>query len=219
MKHYHNNPRIISDAELADLKRRMKQLGDLGCIVHDENTDEIISANQRMKVIGLDTAEIIIEETFEPPTQQGTVARGYVLYEGEKFAYRRVRWDEDTARCALLVANKAGGKWDNRSLKENFEDILNQTGFDEAEIEAILSVKLPEEVEETVEEEKVVYPITPKFSEQYYCVIIPTKNEIDWNWLKENLMLEKMQSYKSQEVGLCHVVTFEKFTEAWKSKS
>ncbi len=219
MKHYHKNPRKISEEQLADLKRWMQEFGDLGCIVHNETTDEIISANQRMKVIGLETDKFVIEETFEPPTAQGTVARGYVIYEGEKFTYRRVCWSEDIARRALLVANQAGGNWDNLLLKENFDDILKQTGFEDEDIEAILSSQSIETPIGEVEEEKAIYPITPKFSEQYNCVTIVIKNEIDWNWLKENLKLEKMQSYKSQEVGLSHIIHFEQFTEAWKSKS
>lgn len=219
MKHYHKNPRKITDEQLADLKRWMQEFGDLGCIVHNERTDEIISANQRMKVIGLESGNFVIEETFEPPTPQGTVARGHVVFEGEKFTYRRVSWSEDTARRALLVANQAGGDWDNLLLKENFDDILKQTGFEDKEIEAILSTQHIELPNEEAEEEKVVYPITPKFSEQYSCLTIVVKNEIDWNWLKENLGLEKMQSYKSQEVGLSHIIDFEKFTEAWKLKS
>lgn len=69
-----------------------------------------------------------------------------------------------------------------------------------------------------VKEEEVEYPIVPIYSEKYDSVVILVHNEIDMNHIRELLRLEKRKSYKSAEVGLCHVIEFSQFIEAWKSK-
>jgi galactitol-specific phosphotransferase system IIB component len=220
MKSYHKNPRKISDESLNDLAKWMKELGDLGGIVHDLNSDEIISGNQRMKVIDLSIAEIEIAQTFDPPTQQGTVALGYVIFENEKFAYRQVAWTAEQCERAVIIANKAGGKWDNWILKEQFDlTVLEESGFSADEIESILegeNENLNDEIEAI---EKPVYNIVAKFSEKYDAFIIVSTNEIDTNFLKEVLQIETEQSHKSKEIGSSKVISAKKFAELWKSKS
>ena len=53
MQQYSKNPRKISESQLEQLKQNIQELGDLSGIVHDLNTDEIISGNQRSKVINI----------------------------------------------------------------------------------------------------------------------------------------------------------------------
>lgn len=50
MKQYGKNPRKITKKQLEQLKANIEELGDLSGIVHDLNSDEIISGNQRSKV-------------------------------------------------------------------------------------------------------------------------------------------------------------------------
>ena len=45
MKEYHKNPRKITPKQLEQLKANIQELGDLSGIVHDLNTDEIITGN------------------------------------------------------------------------------------------------------------------------------------------------------------------------------
>lgn len=45
MQQYSKNPRKITDSQLEKLKSNIQELGDLSGIVHDLNTDEIISGN------------------------------------------------------------------------------------------------------------------------------------------------------------------------------
>lgn len=112
MKHYATNPRQITRKEFEQLEHDLADLGDLGGLVHDLNTDQIISGNQRAHVFDLDKIVPVITQTFDPPTKQGTVALGYVEWQGERFGYRAVRWDDATARRANIRANMAGGDWD-----------------------------------------------------------------------------------------------------------
>ena len=131
MKEYHKNPRTLSEKQFKNLRRDIHDLGDLGCIVHNLNTDEIISGNQRSKIIKPTKENIDLTESFDQPTRTGTVAIGYILHDGERWPYRQVRWDEKTAERACVTANKAGGNWDMDILANQFEvDDLMVWGFD-----------------------------------------------------------------------------------------
>ncbi len=49
--------------------------------MHDLNSDEIISGNQRMTIFDLRSAEVEIVEEYNEPDDQGTVAHGFVLWQ------------------------------------------------------------------------------------------------------------------------------------------
>ena len=149
MELYHKNPREITAKQLSDLEIWLEELGDLSGIVHDLNSDEVISGNRRWQTFSLDEAEIVITEEFKKKDAQGTVALGYVIWRGKKYNYRAVRWTPEQCEKANIVANKAGGSWDMDELANKFEldDLLNW-GFDEWELG--LGVDESEELSDTV---------------------------------------------------------------------
>jgi hypothetical protein len=122
MKPFHKNPRQISKTDHARLTDTLIRLGDLSGIVHNLNTDEIIGGNQRMTVFTDGKPEIV--ETYKNPDEQGTVAHGFIVWKGHKFAYRQVRWDDKTSDEANIAANIGGGDWD-------WEVIANQWSADD----------------------------------------------------------------------------------------
>ena len=135
MKLYHKNPRIITEKQFGNLQKTLPELGDLGGIVHDLNSDEVIGGNQRVRAMGLLGLEPIIVQRYDPPNEQGTVAVGYYEVNGEQFKYRAVRWTPEQCEKANIVANKAGGDWDWTILAEQFEmpDLI-EWGFSEEEL-------------------------------------------------------------------------------------
>jgi hypothetical protein len=138
VKHYHKNPRQITKKQFADLQDSLKRLGDLSGIVHDLSTDEIIGGNQRMDVFDLKTAQITLDEKFDQPDEQGTVARGFVIWQGKKYSYRAVMWDDKTREEANIRANKSGGSWDFDTLGNQFKvpDLL-EWGFSAEELQIV----------------------------------------------------------------------------------
>lgn len=138
-KPYRKNPRKITQKQLENLETTLAELGDLSGIVHDLGTDEIVGGNQRSKVFRLDECEIVLTEEYAQPDEQGTVGLGFVVWRGNRYAYRAVRWDERTAEKANIVANRAGGEWDFEMLAENFatQDLV-EWGFEPGEVEAEL---------------------------------------------------------------------------------
>lgn len=49
---------------------------------------------------------------MKKPDEQGTVAHGFIVWQGKKYSYRQVRWDEKTAEEANIAANIGAGVWD-----------------------------------------------------------------------------------------------------------
>ena len=150
MKQYHKNPRQITEKQFGQLDATLRELGDLSGIVHDLNTDEIIGGNQRSRVFDINKCTVEIVEQFEQPDEQGTVALGFVVWRGKKYAYRQVRWDAKQCEKANIVANKAGGAWDMDTLANEFElDELLEWGFDKKELDLDLwAGDAPEEPKE-----------------------------------------------------------------------
>lgn len=133
MKEFKKNPRKISEFELKRLKKNIEELGDLSGIVHDVDSDEIISGNQRAKALELNECETNIIENFDTPDKQGTVAVGYIIAkDGTRLNYRQVKWNEDQRNKANITANKLGGDWDWDILNSEQWDkeLLVDSGFD-----------------------------------------------------------------------------------------
>lgn len=141
MQQYSKNPRKISDAQLEQLKSNIKELGDLSGIVHDLNTDEIISGNQRSKVININECEIEIVKKYDEPNEQGTIAFGFVIFENQRLNYRQVRWNEKQREKACITANALGGEFDYKILQSEFDtELLKGCGIEDIDNHRILDM-------------------------------------------------------------------------------
>lgn len=160
MKKYEINPRKVKSDKLNDLHDSLDELGDISGIVHDEETNEIISGNQRSKVISINNCEIVIEEEYAKPDRQGTTAYGYVVWEGERYFYRRVKWTEKQRQKACIKANISTGEWDfgGGYAKEFGEQNLMEWGVPEESLPA------PEFKPNSTGEEEIKMPTYPEQS-------------------------------------------------------
>lgn len=141
MQQYSKNPRKITDAQLEQLKSNIQELGDLSGIVHDLNTDEIISGNQRSKVININECEIEIVKQYDGPNEQGTIAFGFVIFEGQRLNYRQVRWNEKQREKACITANALGGEFDYKILQTEFDtELLKGWGIEDIDNHRILDM-------------------------------------------------------------------------------
>jgi hypothetical protein len=147
------NPRKITDEQLEALKKAMAAYGDLSGLVVNLNTGHLVGGHQRVKILGNLPVEIL--RRFPKPTPRGTVAEGVVMYRGERFVYREVKWDEATENAAMIAANKHGGDWDLPALSEILTELDGQgyelplTGFSAKELEAMLTKMTPDTDAET----------------------------------------------------------------------
>lgn len=141
MQQYSKNPRKISEAQLEQLKQNIQELGDLSGIVHDLNTDEIISGNQRSKVININECEIEIVKQYNEPNEQGTIAFGFVIFENQRLNYRQVRWNDKQREKACITANALGGEFDYKILQSEFDtELLKGWGIEDIDNHRLLDM-------------------------------------------------------------------------------
>lgn len=128
MKPYRINPRQITGRALRRLHDSLADLGDLGGIVENaagadiapRTAGQVVGGHQRLRAMfgekagefSISDADIEIVHAYNPPTEQGTAADGFIIWRGGRFAYRRVIWDDETFRRANFAANQQAGEWD-----------------------------------------------------------------------------------------------------------
>ena len=119
----------------------------------------------------------------------------------------------------ILASNIHEGSWINEILQEEYADIdLVDMGLDMAFNDAILAEVEKNKSPEQKKSDEPVYPIVAKFSEKHDAIMIISDNEIDTNFLKQVLGLEKSQSYKSEAVGQSLVISAQQFIQAWNQQ-
>lgn len=120
---------------------------------------------------------------------------------------------EDERKKIILASNVNEGEWIDEILRGEYSDMMAEMGISLASIDEVLGAG-----PEAAPAEKPEYPIVAEFSEKYSAFIIVARNEIDANNVRQILGLEKMQSYKSQEVGNSTVIEASDFAARCSSK-
>ena len=145
MKFYHKNPRTMSEKDFTLLTAKLRKLGDLSGVVHNLNSGEIIGGNMRSRAFDVNQCPIEYTKKLDAPDAQGTVAHGFVVWEGNRYAYREVRWDAKTCEEANICANQIGGDWDFDILANEFEmPELLTWGFEEKQLLGMGSFPAPD---------------------------------------------------------------------------
>lgn len=134
-KHYPKNPRKITPTQLHELEVSLRELGDLSGIIFNRATSHLVGGNQRTKILKFSWDDVEIIEHYNKPDQQGTVAWGFITWEGSRYNFREVHWPPEIEDRANIVANKLGGEWDNAILKEFFTvEQLKLWGFNRQDL-------------------------------------------------------------------------------------
>ena len=143
------NPRTLSQHDGKALAASMKEFGDLSAIVFNEQTQQLVGGHQRVEIMRkvLGGGKVLITQRFEQPDAVGTVALGYVIYDGRQFPYRAVSWDLGRELAANVAANRIQGEFNldllgelnyELSQLENGAELLALTGQTEDEISKLL---------------------------------------------------------------------------------
>lgn len=122
------NPRLITESERRALGESLTTFGDSGGVIYNRRSKQVVGGCQRagfFKSLDPDS-EIILEEEYDTPNAQGTVARGYFIVKGEKYSFRVVDWDDKNEKIAMIAANASGGGWDVDKLKIILSDLANK---------------------------------------------------------------------------------------------
>lgn len=118
------NPRSISPAKAAQLKKALIEFGDLSGIVFNAKTKHLVGGNQRTKSFDK-SAKVVYTKKYSKPTRTGTIAEGYLELKGERFAYREVSWPAAREKAANLAANKNAGEWDLPQVSAWVKELSN----------------------------------------------------------------------------------------------
>lgn len=101
---------------------------------------------------------------------------------------------------------------DNVSFGENDIDLM-QNEWDKNELQLWGVEFEPEKPKDAFKErfdslsdETAVYPLIPKYDEKHELFIIESANEVDSNWLRERLGMQRMRSYKTGKVSRSNVM-------------
>jgi len=123
-----SNPNRLDPADKKRMARSLDEFGDLSGVILNRRTGLLVGGHQRVDVLA--GAEVQTED-LPAPEPDGTVARGWLVKSGKRYALRVVDWDETKAHAALLAANRFGriGKDDDAALRALL-DGLEADGFD-----------------------------------------------------------------------------------------
>ncbi len=121
------NPRKITNTEIANLRKSLNRFGDLSGIVFNRRTKRLVGGHQRQKALPPESQ--VVSQELKEKSKVGTVAMGHVEIKGECFTYREVDWDAATEKAANISANQHGGSWDLPKLGTWIKD-LDKSGFD-----------------------------------------------------------------------------------------
>lgn len=138
------NPRKISDAQAAALKQALEVFGDLGGIVFNRKTGNLVGGHQRIKALDPEWPITIAPNDGDALDKCGTVGRGFIETPFGKLDFRVVDWDMNVEKAANVAANRHGGEWDDLKLKEllvTLDDgsgLVDLTGFAPVDLEGLL---------------------------------------------------------------------------------
>jgi len=131
--------------QVESFTRSLDRFGDLGGIVRNLTTDHLVGGHKRVAVFRQAT-KVEVTATPQAEDRQGTVAHGYVIVDGNRFAYREVRWTEEIETAANLAANRWAAEWQWQGVSEALKGIsdltlLGLTGFADHELSNLLAAE------------------------------------------------------------------------------
>lgn len=59
---------------------------------------------------------------------------------------------------------------------------------------------------DSITDDTAIYPLVPKYDEKHELFIIQSANEVDSNWLRERLGMQRMKSYKTGKISKSNVI-------------
>lgn len=113
---------------------------------------------------------------------------------------------EEGRRLAFLDnrSNQVNLAWDEVELPQ-FQDMLG-VELSDLGMEVPTDDDVFEEKFKSLNDENAVYPIIPKYDERHEIFVIVSDNEVDANYLREVLNMQRMKSYKSGRLMKSNVV-------------
>lgn len=126
-----DNPRQLKSKKHAKLKNDLEKYGDISGVVYNVETGATIGGNMRSLVFNIAECEFEFTHVNDEPDEQGTLKLGYVIWKGQRYNYREVKWNKFDEDTACLIANIGAGEFDWEGLAAFDAEVLNLAGMDE----------------------------------------------------------------------------------------
>lgn len=196
------NPRTIDPEEYETLKRSITEdpdflgIRELAAYPMEDGTLVVLDGNQRLKAcreLGFDQVPVKVLRKDTPAKK----LRAYVAKD-----------------------NISNGKWDDFLLEKEWDlEELRNMG---------LELEVPEEPEKEdkssfeqkfmrYDDKNCSYPLVPKYDEKHQLFVILVDSEVDANWLRERLNMQRMISYKTSKTGKSNIPKIRKQSQ-WQSQ-
>lgn len=116
-----------------------------------------------------------------------------------------------TIKELVIKDNGEWGEWDVDALANEWDDLpLKDWGVDVAiDTENIKDTDDFVDRFNRLNNENSLYPIVPEYDEEAEVFLIVSRTKTDSNWLREKLGMQKMKSYKSDDVAKSNVISIE----------
>lgn len=184
------NPRVATDEEIASLARSISEnpkYFEARPVLLSDRTGEfvIIGGEQRTKA----AKSLNLQKV---PT---------ILFSG---------LDEDSEDEIMILDNTHAGRWDRAKLDNWQHHMLRKWGMKKEDFK--VAKKIQDEFKSNFDkynDSNCEYPIVPMYDEDAEVFIILSRSEIDSNWLREKFKMNKMRSYKSDEIMKVNVCSIE----------
>ena len=153
------NPRTMSDEDRARLGKTLREFGDLGGVVLNTKSGQLVGGHQRVQDFRSDPkAKVVIERKLPKPDATGSTAFGYVEAHGTRYSYREVRWPKAKEAAANLAANRVHGDFDMGQVSEMLGEFeagfdFDLTGFDPGEVAGMLEAAKPQAIATVVRDQ------------------------------------------------------------------
>ncbi len=178
------NPRAAwKPDQVEPFKASLRRFGDLGGIVYNQTTGQLVGGHKRVEVFR-QSAEISVSKTDQAEDEQGTVAHGYVIVDGGRFAYREVRWSPQVEAAANLAANRWGAEWEWALVSDSLQAMANDpslmalTGFPAHELDNLLAANWSPAEKTTLDAANPEHLHSVKMSGDQYAALQRAKAEM-----------------------------------------
>lgn len=189
-----NNPRLIKDDKFKKLVKSLQEFPEMMekrpmvCVTDDDGKIYPLGGNMRLRAL----QELKYKEIPDTWVQMAD------------------DWTEEQRREFTIKDNVGFGEWDWDELANAWDaDQLNEWGVNTPYLEPIKNDDDFEQRFNSINDQNCLYPIVPVFDEDQELFIIVCENEIDANWLREKLQMQKMQSYKRAELSKSNIISVE----------
>lgn len=193
------NPRTIDPEEFETLKRSIIEdpeflgIRELVAYPLEDGTLVVLDGNMRLKALkelGFENAPVkILPKDTTPKKMRAYVAKDNLNY----------------------------GKWDDFLLEKewNLEELRNMgLELDKQEDDQKDDKSSFEQKFMRYDDKNCSYPLVPKYDEKHQLFVILVDSEVDANWLREKLNMQRMISYKTSKKGKSNIISFKDFKDA-----